>query len=66
MLPAATRIRPRLTPLAAAGLAVIVALAVPFHLSWGQARLVGFNIVPMLLALFVALGRSTRARITPR
>ena len=30
------------------------------------ARFVSFNIVPMLIALFVAWGRSTRARITPR
>jgi hypothetical protein len=29
-------------------------LAVPFHASRGEARFVGFNIVPMLLALLVA------------
>ena len=66
VLPAATRVLPWLTPLAAAGLAVIMALAVPFHISRGEASVVAFNIVPMLLAVFVVRGRSTRARIAPR
>ncbi len=66
VLPAATRIMPWLTPLAAAGLAVIMVLAVPFHVMRGEAGVVAFNIVPMLLAAFVAWGRSTRARIAPR
>jgi putative oxidoreductase len=66
VLPAATRVLPWLTPLAAAGLAVIMALAVPFHVMRGEASVVAFNIVPMLLAVFVAWGRSTRARIAPR
>ena len=66
VLPAATRVLPWLTSLAAAGLAVIMALAVPFHVLRGEASVVAFNIVPMLLAVFVAWGRSTRARIAPR
>ena len=66
VLPAATRIMPWLTPLAAAGLAAIMALAVPFHVMRGEASVVAFNIVPALLAAFVAWGRSTRARIAPR
>jgi uncharacterized membrane protein YphA (DoxX/SURF4 family) len=66
VLPAATRIKPGLTPLAAAGLAVIMLLAVPFHIMRGEASVIAFNIVPALLAAFVAWGRSTRARITPR
>ena len=66
VLPAATRVMPWLTPLAAAGLALIMALAVPFHVMRGEAGVVAFNIVPALLAAFVAWGRSTRARISPR
>jgi putative oxidoreductase len=66
VLPAATRVLPWLTPLAAAGLAVIMALAVPFHVLRGEASVVAFNVVPALLAAFVAWARSTRARITPR
>jgi DoxX-like family len=66
VLPAATRVMPWLTPLAAAGLAVIMALAVPFHVMHGEAGDIAFNIVPALLAAIVAWGRSTRARIAPR
>jgi hypothetical protein len=66
VLPAATRVKPWLTPLAAAGLGLIMALAVPFHVMRGEASVVAFNIVPALLAAFVAWGRSTRARIAPR
>jgi putative oxidoreductase len=66
ILPAATRVMPWLTPLAAAGLAMIMALAVPFHISRGEASVVAFNIVPMVVALFVAWGRWKRAPIAPR
>ena len=66
VLPAATRIVPWLTPLTAAGLAVIMALAVPFHVMRGEAGVVAFNIVPALLAAVVAWGRWVRAPITPR
>jgi hypothetical protein len=66
VLPAATRVMPWLTPFAAAGLAVIMALAVPFHLMRGEANLIGLHVVVALLAAFVAWGRSTRARIAPR
>ena len=66
VLPAATRVMPWLTPLAAAGLAVIMVLAVPFHMMRGEANVLAFNIVPALLAAFVAWGRSTRAPIAPR
>jgi uncharacterized membrane protein YphA (DoxX/SURF4 family) len=66
VVPAATRVKPWLTPLAGAGLAVIMALAVPFHVMRGEAGVIAFNIVPALLAAFVAWGRSTRAPIAPR
>ncbi|MBB4636033.1 DoxX family protein [Longimicrobium terrae] len=66
VLPAATRVMPWLTPLAAAGLAVIMALAVPFHVTRGEAGVIAFNIIPALLAAFVAWGRTTRVPIAPR
>ena len=47
-------ITPWLTPLAAAGLAVIMVLAIPFHVMRGEASVIAFNIVPALLAAFVA------------
>ncbi len=57
ILPAALRIMPKLTPLAASGLVAIMILAVPFHLQRGEANLIGVPIVLGVLAAFVARGR---------
>jgi uncharacterized membrane protein len=66
LLPAATRIRPMLTPLAAAGLATIMLLAIPFHLSRGEGNAVAINVVLGALAALVALGRARWAPIATR
>jgi uncharacterized membrane protein len=66
ILPAATRILPGLTPLAAAGLATIMALAIPFHIMRGEANVIGLHIVVVALCFFVAWGRLGRAPILPR
>lgn len=66
ILPAVTRIKPGLTPLAALGLAVIMLLAAAFHAMRGE-----FSHIPLILvygavAVFVAWGRARKAPITPR
>jgi hypothetical protein len=66
MLPAATRIRPILTPLAALGLATMMALAIPFHLLRGEPTAVIINLVLGSLAGLVALGRARWAPIADR
>jgi uncharacterized membrane protein len=66
LVPAATRIRPRLTPLAAAGLAALMALAIPFHLARGETGAIGPNLVLGSLAALVAWGRTSWAPIGPR
>jgi putative oxidoreductase len=66
ILPAATRIRPALTPLAAVGLAIIMALAVPFHIMRGEANVIGMHVVVVALSAFVAWGRFRKAPIAPR
>ena len=66
VLPAATRVLPWLTPVAAVGLALIMLLAIPFHISRGEANVIGLHIVVAALALFVAWGRFRRAPIAPR
>jgi putative oxidoreductase len=66
VLPAATRILPWLTPAAALGLALIMFLAIPFHISRGEANVIGLHMVVFALALFVAWGRFRRAPIAPR
>ena len=66
VLPAATRIRPRLTPLAAAALALDMALASVFHLARGEATMLPVTLVLAALLAFVAWGRATRAPVAPR
>ena len=57
LLPALTGILPWLTPLAAAGLALIMLLAIGFHATRREWSAIGFNAVLLLLAVFVAYGR---------
>jgi len=67
LLPALTRIRPRLTPLAALGFTAIQVLAVCFHASRGElARALPLNLVLLSLSLFVLWGRGKRLPIRPR
>ena len=63
ILPALTKIKPFLTPLAALGLLTIMILAMGFHVSRGEAGALPFNIVLGGLAAFVAWGRTSRAPI---
>jgi hypothetical protein len=66
VFPAATRVAPRLTPLAALGLALVMGLAIPFHILRGEAKVIGMHIIVVGLALFVAWGRARRAPIASR
>jgi putative oxidoreductase len=67
LLPAATRIRPGLTPLAALGLFTIMVLATGHHVMRGDIA-TAFPTVGALgvLAAFVAWGRSKKVPIAPR
>jgi putative oxidoreductase len=62
ILPAATRILPWLTPVAAAGLALDMLLATLFHLVRGEG---GVGVVPLLLGLLAALVAYGRWRVAP-
>ena len=57
VLPQATGIAPILTPIAATGLVVIQALALRAHARRGEKQVIPVNVVLLLLALFVAVGR---------
>ncbi|MFZ4620649.1 MAG: DoxX family protein [Bacteroidota bacterium] len=57
ILPAALKIRPALTTLAAAGLAVIMLLANIFHISRGEFMALPFTLVMFVLVAFIAYGR---------
>jgi hypothetical protein len=66
ILPSVTRVRPALTPIAAAGLTLIMLLATAFHVSRGEIQAVPVSVTLGALAAFVAWGRSKKARISPR
>ncbi len=66
VLPALTRIQPQLTPLAGAGLALVMLLAGLFHLNRGEIGMVIPNLVLLVFAAFVAYGRWKLRPIAPR
>jgi hypothetical protein len=66
VLPAATRIKPALTPLAGAGLITVMVLAALFHLTRGEFGAIPGNVILGSLAAFVAWGRWAKVRIMPR
>jgi uncharacterized membrane protein YphA (DoxX/SURF4 family) len=55
--PQATNITPELTPLAAIGLAIVVLLGAIFHIARKEYKQIGVNIVFLVLAVIVAIGR---------
>jgi uncharacterized membrane protein YphA (DoxX/SURF4 family) len=57
LLPALTGVLPWLTPLAAAALALVMLLAVGFHVMRKEYNTMAPSVVLLLLALFVAYGR---------
>jgi len=66
LLPALTRILPRLTVLAALGCAVLQVIALLFHASRGEMPVTPLNVVLLALSLFVLWGRNSKAPIAAR
>jgi putative oxidoreductase len=66
VLPALTRIQPQLTALAGAGLALLMLLAIGFHLTRGEFAFIVPNIVLLALAALVAYSRWKLVPIPPR
>jgi hypothetical protein len=66
LLPALTRIQPRLTPLAAIGCILLQICAIGFHVFRGEAARTPFNFVLVALAAFVLWGRGWKAPVRPR
>ncbi|MFD4669762.1 DoxX family protein [Lentzea sp. NPDC058450] len=57
VLPWATGIAPILTPIAAAGLVVVQLVATRVHLKINETKTLPVNVILLLLAAFVAIGR---------
>jgi uncharacterized membrane protein len=65
VLPAATRIAPRLTPLAASGLVLVMLSAAVWHATRGEAQSIVGNIVVAILLAVVAYVRTRVHPIEP-
>jgi putative oxidoreductase len=66
VLPAATRIAPWLTPLAAAGLNLVMILASGYHARRSQWKALAMPLALGAIAGLVSYGRAKHARIRPR
>ena len=66
ILPAALRVQPKLTVFAAYGIIALMVLGSIFHISRGEAPLIGMNIFIILVALFIAWGRTKKATISAK
>lgn len=66
ILPAITRIRPQLVPLAAAGLVLLMVGAIVFHVTREEFTNVGANALWIAIGSFVAWARWRRYPISPR
>jgi putative oxidoreductase len=66
ILPGLTGIRPELTPLAAAGLALVMLLAAVYHLTRGEMTNIGMNLLMVALLSFVAWVRWRRHPLPAR
>jgi uncharacterized membrane protein YphA (DoxX/SURF4 family) len=64
LLPSIVRIKPMLTPIVAIGIALVMILAMAFHLSRGEASAIGLNVFNLFLAIFIAWGRFRKAPIS--
>ena len=63
LLPALLKIKPQLTIYAAYGTAILMISALVFHISRNEYESIGINVLILLLALFIAWGRSKKAPI---
>ena len=65
ILPAITGVKPKLTPWAAIGLALVMVLAAGFHIARGEYIFVPLNLVLAAVAAFIAYGRLVVKPIAP-
>jgi hypothetical protein len=66
ILPSLFRIKPKLTPIAAIGVIVLMLCAGIFHIVRGEASVIWVNIAFAAMAAFIAWGRLKKAPITPK
>ncbi|HXD91934.1 MAG TPA: DoxX family protein [Bacteroidia bacterium] len=63
ILPSLIRFKPKLTPIAAIGIIVLMICASIFHIVRGEASVIGVNIIFAIIAAFIAWGRFKKSPI---
>ena len=66
ILPAVTGIQPRLVPLAATGLALVMVGAIIYHVGRSETQNIFFNVVLIVVLGFIAYGRTVLHPHTPK
>ena len=66
ILPGVTRIQTRLTPLAGAGLVVLMIGAIVWHMQRGEFQNIGLNLVLLAVVAWIAYGRWRLKPLTDR
>lgn len=66
ILPSMLRIKPQLITWAALSIITLMFSAIVFHVSRGEASVIGVNIISAIIALFIVWGRLKKAPITAR
>lgn len=66
ILPSLLRMKPLLAVWAAIGVVVLMICATVFHVSRGEASVIGMNIFCAFIAIFIAWGRLKKAPITAK
>ena len=66
IVPAATRVKPILTPIAAGALALVIAMATGLHIARGEYPNIGVTVVLMILLVGLMWGRLRVEPIRPR
>lgn len=66
ILPAALRIQPKLTTLAAYGGVLLMVAGIVFHLMRGEAEVIGLNLFLIALLAFIIWGRTKKAPIVSK
>lgn len=66
ILPSLLRIQPKMTVYTALGVMALMITASIFHIMRGEGSQIGFNIFILVLAIFIAWGRSKKTFIEPR
>lgn len=66
ILPAALRIQPKLTNLAAYGGLILMVAGIVFHLMRGEADVIGLNVILIALLTFIIWGRTKKVPISAK